>query len=380
MFIRFLHLVAMARLREHLTEKEKISIIALSEIKGLNKTHISNALHVSWKAVDRWVNRVHEDCSIIEKPHTGRKPLLDDTAKRKAYKLLMKTGCDSATRVAAMLHVAGFTKSTVSRTTVIKAAQAYAKKAGIARPVYVYTRPKKRLSDAHKQARLEFAASHVNTDWSRTLFTDRVKFVLDKPGVKFHQKIWKPSGSEWSVFTANKPSIYYNVYGGVSIHGTTSLIPVTGTTGLDGSMNYCTLQGNPAKGITQSEYRDVLWRLLEEGSKMFKNKPWQLMQDGDKAHKVAHDVIKQWNRVMPCKVTLLKKWPANSPDLNIIENLWAVVGSKVQAQGCTTCRQFKAAVNVGFASVPTSTIHNMFASMPERLHECIEKGGRRTSH
>jgi hypothetical protein len=61
--------------------------------------------------------------------------------------------------------------------------------------------------------------------------------------------------------------------------------------------------------------------MLKEGSKIFKNKPWQLMQDSDKEHKVAHDVIKEWNRKMACKVKLLEKWPANSPDFNIIENV-----------------------------------------------------------
>lgn len=380
MFISFHHLALMARLRAHLTDNEKISIIALSEVKGLKITEIARALKVSWRAVDRWITRVHADSSISEKHHTGRKPLLDSAGKRKAYTLLVKTGCDSAARVADMLHAAGLTKSTVSRTTIIKAARSYAKESGLARPVTVHTRPKKRLSVAHKQARLDFAASHAKTDWSRTLFTDRVKFVLDKPGVQFHQKIWKPAGAEWSVFSANKPSICYNVYGGVSMHGTTCLIPVTGTTGLPANNDYYTMKGNPPRSITQSEYKDVLWKLLDEGSKLFNNKPWQLMQDGDKAHAVAHDVIRKWNRKMPCKVHLLKKWPANSPDFNIIENVWAIVESKVQAKGCTTCKQFKAAVNKEFASVPISTIHNMFDSIQDRLNECIAKGGGRTRH
>jgi transposase len=376
----FIHLVGMAQHHKHLTENQKISISALSEIKGWNKTQIADRLHVSWKAVNRWINRVHEGCSISEKQHTGRKPLLNNAAKRKAYKLLLKTGCDSATRVAAMLHASGFTKSQVSRTTVIKAAREHAKDAHLARPVSVHTRPKKRLSDAHKQARLEFSKSHLHTNWERTLFTDRSKFVLEKPGVKYHQRIWKAAGSEWSVFTANKPSICYNVYGGVSMHGTTCLIPVTGTTDNHDKLHYHTLLGNPAKSITQDEYRNVLWKLLEKGSKLFKGKPWQLMQDGDKAHKVANDVIKEWNSKKSCKVKLLKKWPANSPDFNIIENVWADVGSRVQEKGCTTCRQFKAAVNKEFENVPISTIHNMFDSIPHRLLECIKKGGRRTSH
>jgi transposase len=274
----------MTRIRRHLSDCEKICIIALHEFGALSETSVAKLLRVSRKSVNRWIKRWQAECSLKERHHTGRKHSLSNAAQRRAYTLLMKTGCDSATHVAAMLKAARLTRRTVSRTTVIKGACAYAKKAGLARPVAVHTRPKRRLSTEHKEARLQFAESNITTDWSRTLFTDRVKFSLDKPGVKYHKKIWKPAGSEWSEFTTAKPGVYYNVYGGVSINGTTCLIPVTGTTGHKGRRMYKTKLGDTAKGITQSEYRDVLWRLLKEGTKLFKGKPWQLMQDGDKAH------------------------------------------------------------------------------------------------
>lgn len=343
-------------------------------------TEIAKALKVSRKAVHRWITRVQQNQPICERQHTGRKRLLSTATCRKAYMLLTKTGCDSASRVAIKLYHAGFSHKVASRTTIIKAARAYAKETKLARPVTVHARPKKRLSDAHKQARLSFATSKLNMDWSKTLFTDRVKFVLDKPGVKFHPKIWKPSGSEWSTFIASKPGIYYNVYGGVCLHGTTCLIPVTGTTCYHGKRIYKTKQGKEAKGITQSEYKGVLWILLQEGTRLFHGSRWQLMQDGDKAHRVAQDVIRQWNRRKPCKVVLLKGWPANSPDLNIIENVWSIVKSKVQARGCTTNRQFKGVVNKEFESLPQAMIKNLFASIPKRLKECIERGGSRTRH
>lgn len=350
------------------------------EIQGMTCTQISRALKVSRKSAQRWISRVQQEQPIDERHHTGRKRLLNSAAQRKAYMLLMKTGYDSASRVAIKLHAAGFSQKVVSRTTIIKAARAYAKKAKLARPVSVHTRPKIQLNDAHRQARLVFATSKLSADWSTTLFTDRAKFVLDKPGVKFRRKIWKPSGTEWSTFTTPKPRIYYNVYGGLSIHGTTCLVPVTGTTCYHGKREYKTKQGKEAKGITQSEYKDVMWVLLEEGTKLFHGRCWQLMQDGDKAHRVAQAVIKKWNRKNVCKVTLLKHWPANSPDLNIIENVWAIVGSKAQAKGCTTSMHFKRVVNKEFANVPEATIQKLFASIPKRLHECIEKGGNRTRH
>lgn len=377
---QLLLVIAMTRRRRHLSEIQKIYIVALHDLKALTETQIARRLKISRKAAHRWIERVQRECSIKERHHTGRKPVLNTSAQRKAYKLLLKTGHDSATHISALLQAARITKAKVSRTTIIKAARSYAKKAGLPMPVSVHARPKKRLSKEHKDARLEFAKANINHDWSRTLFTDRVKFVLDKPGVKYHKKIWKPAGSQWSVFTTNKPGICCNVYGGINIHGTTSLITVTGTTGYKGKKNYKTKQGHAAKSITQSEYKDVLWMLLKQGTKLFKGKPWQLMQDGDKAHRVAEVVIRKWNRKMPCKVHLLKHWPANSPDFNIIENVWAHVGSKVQAKGCKTSKKFAAALNTEFSNLPSNMIHNLFASIPRRLHECIANNGDRTKH
>ncbi len=48
---------------------------------------------------------------------------------------------------------------------------------------------------------------------------------------------------------------------------------------------------------------------------------WVLLQDGDRAHGDADQVIAQWIIQHTQKVTLLESWPANSPDLDPIENL-----------------------------------------------------------
>ena len=61
--------------------------------------------------------------------------------------------------------------------------------------------------------------------------------------------------------------------------------------------------------------------------------------------------IKEWDEKTSCRrsgsratVNLLPNWPPNSPDLNLIENVWAWVQARVDEKGCKNFAEFKAEV------------------------------------
>jgi transposase len=175
----------------------------------------------------------------------------------------------------------------------------------------------------------------------------------------------------------------YNVYGGnvvsPSNHGPTKLIPVTGTTGLKYSRKFMTKRKKIARSITQSEYTTVAKSLITEGYKLFEGKPWGLIQDNDKAHKGMQPALKVWSRHHP-RNTCLIKFPPNSPDLNLIENVWGYILPKVEAAGCKTTKQFQHKVNKEFSNLPQSYLQQLVGSMARRIKECIESRGDRTAH
>ena len=68
-------------------------------------------------------------------------------------------------------------------------------------------------------------------------------------------------------------------------------------------------------------------------------------------------------------ITVLN-WPANSPDLNPIENLWDIVKRKLRVTRPNTVDELKATIEASWASITPQQCHRLIASMP-RLIEAV---------
>ncbi len=74
-------------------------------------------------------------------------------------------------------------------------------------------------------------------------------------------------------------------------------------------------------------------------------------------------------------VTVLD-WPANSPDLIPIENLWGIVKRKIRDTRPNNADDLKAAIKATWASITPEQCHRLIASMPRRIDAVIHaKGG-----
>ncbi len=70
-------------------------------------------------------------------------------------------------------------------------------------------------------------------------------------------------------------------------------------------------------------------------------------------------------------VTVLD-WPANSPDLNPIENLWGIVKRKMRDTRPNNADELKATVKETWASIPPQQCHKLITSMPRRIEAVIK--------
>ena len=73
-------------------------------------------------------------------------------------------------------------------------------------------------------------------------------------------------------------------------------------------------------------------------------------------------------------------WPANSLDLNPIENLWCIVQRKVRDSRPTNTDELKATIRVTWASITPQQCHRLIASMPRHIDAVINAKGAPTKY
>ena len=75
-------------------------------------------------------------------------------------------------------------------------------------------------------------------------------------------------------------------------------------------------------------------------------------------------------------------WPPYSPDLNIIENMWAITSQKVNANGkeYSNSDELWESVSYHFLNISDETVTSLFKSVPQRLISVVELQGKRTKY
>lgn len=335
---------------------------------------------VVYNTAKRWISRINSPEGLAPRRGGGRPRLLDQGGEDEAKKLLMNHDMDGAAHVALELHKQGSSTPLVSRQTIMRAAHRAAKRQGVILRVW-HGRPLKLLAPATKAKRLRFAQAHQDTNWDNTVFTDRKRFTFRYPGTRVKQAYWVEKGQTVEVKKASHP-LSFNVYCGLTKYGTTRVHPVTGTS--KQKSKYTTKTGKPARNITAAEYRVVLQQtLLPAAQQIFTRHGvtfWVFMQDNDPTHRGAAAIIQQWAQGHASKCVLLGEWPAHSPDLNPIENVWAWAQAEVDKLGCKTFDEFKQAVIDTLQRVPKAMCEKLVASMGKRLQAVIQAEGGRTKY
>lgn len=104
---------------------------------------------------------------------------------------------------------------------------------------------------------------------------------------------------------------------------------------------------------------------------------WIFQQDNAPCHASKSTV--EWFQAKNVNVL---RWPARSPDITPIENLWGIIVRRVYANG----RQFdnvgslKAAVVKAWQDLPSEILRNLVDSMKNRIFEVINKNGASTKY
>lgn len=242
--------------------------IARLRAQGASIADIARTVGCSRPTVRRWMDRAGVRHGAERKARSVKRLVVGEEAASRALQLLKSGDQGGARFVASKLKQEGLVVRAPSRKTVVRAAKQAAIAAG--HPIdYRRGRPKPGLSQANKNRRLDFCQANMNRDWRKVMFTDRCKFCFRYPHTRVRRGRWVAKGErdDTGVYTPTHPQVY-NVYGGITVHGTTKLFPVTGTSGM--KSNYVTKQGQKSRNITADEYKVVVNKLfLEQGQAIF---------------------------------------------------------------------------------------------------------------
>ena len=73
-------------------------------------------------------------------------------------------------------------------------------------------------------------------------------------------------------------------------------------------------------------------------------------------------------------------WPFNSPDLNLIENLWSIVKSNVEKKMPKNISNLRQHMVKEWNDIPQSVLIGLIRSMKRRCELIIEGNGNRISY
>ncbi len=196
------------------------------------------------------------------------------------------------------------------------------------------------------------------TQWSKVLFSDESKFCIS-----FGNKVPESGGrvERHRIHVAWSP-----VW---SFHKSVMIWAVMSSAGVG---PLCFLKST----VNAAIYQEILEHfMLPSADKLYGDADFIFQQDLAPAHTAKG--TKSWFN--DHGVTVLD-WPANSPDLNPIENLWGIVKRKMRDTRPNNADDLKVTVKETWASIPPQQCHKLITSMPRRIEAVIKAKGAPTKY
>jgi transposase len=217
------------------------------------------------------------------------------------------------------------------------------------------------INNRNRLKRLKFAREHLHwtsDDWAKVLWTDESKFCLyGSAGRKY---VRRPSGKRNDPKYL-KPTVKYGG-GSVMVWGCFAREQVGPVVRIEGIMDAPLFVGI---------MEDTMLPYAKENM----SRGWLYQQDNDPKH--TSGLSKAFFKKNKIKVL---EWPAQSPDLNPIENLWAIVDRDIAPKKHADKEALMKEIEEQWANISPAILANLVDSMPRRCTAVIECKGYCTKY
>lgn len=207
------------------------------------------------------------------------------------------------------------------------------------------------LNKVQKERRIEFSKNMLlrgENYYKNIVFSDEKKFTIYGPDG--YRGYWRDLRKQPEYFCKQKYALGIMVWGAISINGTVSLSFVEGS-------------------INSEKYQNILSKellpIISDGNYVFQ-------QDNASCH--TSKSTKKW---LSDNQICTMDWPANSPDLNLIENIWGVLVRRIYKNRMTysSLEDLKNIIIKEWEKLEKSLFENLYKSFSDRLFDVITSKG-----
>ena len=210
-------------------------------------------------------------------------------------------------------------------------------------------------------------------EWSKVIFSDESPFELDSSPNHQNDRIWAHNPAEVPNHERNKFPEKLMVWGGMSAKGLTKLHVAPNKTSINAEYYH---------EVILNDYLLPVYTRTRSTGKIDERKLVDSMFDSifQQDNATCHTALSTTAWLQSHNINVMGKgiWPANSPDLNPIENLWSILEEELKSDKKTpqNLTSLEKAFQAAWSRIKPETLTNLILSMPGQIKSVIKARGK----